>query len=87
MPEIIRKKTSDLVAGIEDPEERRKASRNWSGYLKRIYQGKVEKPRFIHEVARDGRHYVVYFRVEGADQKRKRKTVMDLTLESNHEPL
>ena len=87
MPEIIMKKTSDLVSGIDDPVERRKYSRRLSAYLGRLHSGKAEKPRCIQEVARDGREYVVFFRVEEAQPKRKRKTFVDMVLEANHESL
>ena len=85
MPEIIMKKTSDLVSGIDDPVERRKYSRRLSAYLGRLRSGQAEKPRCIQEVVKDGREYVVYFVFEETQPKRKRKTYVDMVL-SNYDP-
>lgn len=78
MPEIIMKKTADLVSGIDDPAERRRYSRRLSAYLKRLYSGQAKLPRCIQEVARDGREYIVFFRVEEAQAKKKRQTFMEM---------
>lgn len=73
---IIVKKTPDLVSGIDDPVERRRYSRRLSAYLGRLYSGQTKLPRCIREVAKDGREYIVFFVVEEAEPKRKRKTII-----------
>lgn len=80
---IIVKKTSDLAAEIEDPVERRKYSRRLSAYLARLLKkDRKDWPPCIADLSRDGREYVVFFRFEEAEPKRKRKTYVDLVLES-----